>query len=92
MGEEEIALVHYDGAEVYLRVEVRGLTRRFLYSVDGIDWTEVNTLENCIYLCDEGVPNDRKRHTGTLVGIFALSDESDNNSYADFEYFRYEDR
>ena len=23
-------------------------------------------LENCIYLCDEGVPDDRKRHTGKL--------------------------
>ena len=44
------------------------LTRSFYYSYDGQDWQTVGVLENCIYLCDEGVPDDPKRHTGTLVG------------------------
>ncbi len=92
MGEERISFLPYDKDEVYLRVEVNGLTRKFLYSSDGKGWTEAGTLENCIYLCDEGVPGDRKRHTGTLVGIFALKGNSKADAYADFEYFKYDDR
>ena len=54
---------------VYLKVVVEKLTRAFYYSYDGENWELVDVLENCIYLCDEGVPDDPKRHTGTLVGI-----------------------
>ena len=52
---------------VYLKVVVEKLTRTFYYSYDGENWEQVGVLENCIYLCDEGVPDDPKRHTGTLV-------------------------
>ncbi len=90
-GEEKIAFINYDSSEVYLKVEVKGLTRRFLYSRDGKDWKEAAVLENCIYLCDEGVPGDRKRHTGTLTGIFALNGSSGSSIPADFEYFKYND-
>ncbi len=92
MGEERIAFAPYDSSTVYLRTEVRGLARRFLYSHDNITWKELALLENCIYLCDEGVPGDRKRHTGTLVGIFALNGGNGARTPADFEYFRYEDK
>ena len=76
---------------VYLRVEVEGLTRTFFYSYDGEEWTEIGVLENCIYLCDEGVPDDRKRHTGTLVGIYANNGGCGSRKAADFDYFRYDD-
>ena len=48
-------------------------------------------LENCIYLSDEGVPDDRKRHTGTLVGIYANNGGCGSRIPADFDYFEYED-
>ena len=76
-GEELIAEVNQvkDGP-IWLKVEVDRLTRRFLYSYDGEDWSEAGVLKDCIYLCDEGVPDDPKRHTGTLVGIYAVAAEA----------------
>lgn len=91
MGEERKAFAPYEYNTVYLRAEVRGLCRAFLYSNDGVSWTELYKLDDCVYLCDEGVPGDRKRHTGTLVGIFALNGNSKGRIPADFEYFKYED-
>lgn len=41
--------------------------------------------------CDEGVPDDRKRHTGTLVGIYANNGGCGSRIPADFDYFEYED-
>ena len=91
-GEELIAEIPALGeGAVYLAVEVKGLTRKFLYSYDGQHWEEVGTLENCVYLCDEGVPGDRKRHTGTLVGIYANNGGCGSRKAADFDYFKYED-
>lgn len=40
------------------------------------------------YLCDEGVPDDPKRHTGTLVGIYANNGGCGSRIPADFDYFR----
>ena len=54
-------------------------------------WEPAGVLENCIYLCDEGVPDDRKRHTGTLVGIYANNGGCGSRIPADFDYFEYED-
>ena len=51
----------------------------------------IGCLENCIYLCDEGVPDDPKRHTGTLVGIYANNGGCGSRKAADFDYFKYED-
>lgn len=78
-------------APVYLRVVVEHLTRSFFYSYDGEEWIPAGRLENCIYLCDEGVPDDPKRHTGTLVGIYANNGGCGSRKPADFDYFRYED-
>ena len=51
----------------------------------------MGVLENCIYLCDEGVPDDPKRHTGTLVGIYANNGGCGSRKPADFDYFKYND-
>lgn len=76
---------------VHLRVLVRGLTRTFQYSYDGNDWITAGILEHCIYLCDEGIPEDRKRHTGTLVGIYASNGGCGSRIPADFDFFYYND-
>ena len=92
-GEELIAEIpDLEERAVYLAVEVEGLKRRFLYSYDGMGWKTVGVLENCVYLCDEGVPEDRKRHTGTLVGVYANNGGCGSRKSADFDYFKYEDR
>jgi xylan 1,4-beta-xylosidase len=90
-GEETVALVkNIPSGRVNLRVEVDHLTRKFYYCVDNADnYTPVGTVENCIFLCDEGVPGDPKRHTGTLVGIYANAGENGNRINADFDYFKY---
>lgn len=91
-GEEMMAEVS-DIAEgpVYLKVVVEKLTRSFYYSYDGENWKLAGVLENCIYLCDEGVPDDRKRHTGTLVGIYANNGGCGTRKPADFDFFEYLD-
>lgn len=91
-GEELIASVdEVKNQSVYLKVEVDKLTRSFYYSYDGKDWKPAGVLENCFYLCDEGVPDDRKRHTGTLVGIYANNGGCGTRIPADFDYFEYRD-
>lgn len=91
-GEELIAeIADIEEKPVFIRVEVEKLTRTFCYSYDGESWELIGVLENCIYLCDEGVPDDRKRHTGTLVGIYANNGGCGSRKAADFDYFRYED-
>lgn len=89
-GEEVVATVD-DVREcpVYLRVVVEHLTRIFYYSYDGVEWIKAGVLENCIYLCDEGVPDDPKRHTGTLVGIYANNGGCGSRIPADFDYLEY---
>lgn len=76
---------------VYLKVVVEKLTRRFYYSYDGKEWSLAGVLNDCIYLCDEGVPDDPKRHTGTLVGIYANNGGCGSRIPADFDYFYYQD-
>nr|WP_184093624.1 glycoside hydrolase family 43 protein [Anaerocolumna cellulosilytica] len=91
-GEELMAEVKdIKEAPVYLKVEVDKLTRSFYYSYDGIAWEKAGVLTDCIYLCDEGVPDDPKRHTGTLVGIYANNGGCGSRRPADFDYFKYED-
>ena len=91
-GEELMAEVaNVPEGTVWLKVDVKGLTRTFLYSFDGETWQTAGTLENCVFLCDEGVPEDRKRHTGTLVGIYANNGGCGSLKPADFDYFKYED-
>ncbi|MBO5279485.1 MAG: glycoside hydrolase family 43 protein, partial [Lachnospiraceae bacterium] len=91
-GEELIAeIADVKEVPVYFKVVVEKLTRTFYYSYDGKEWMPVGKLENCIYLCDEGVPGDPKRHTGTLVGVYANNGGCGSRKAADFDYFRYND-
>lgn len=91
-GEERITVIKESiSDEIYLKVIVKGQQRSFYYSIDGVNWNMAAVLNNCIYLCDEGVPEDKKRHTGTLVGIYALGGNSSNAVNACFSYFKYED-
>lgn len=91
-GEERVKVVsEINKGAIYLKVEVNGLNRTFSYSYDGENWMLFDKLTNCIYLCDEGVPDDRKRHTGTLVGIYALGGNNEETMPAYFEYFCYKD-
>ena len=91
-GEEIIAEIDdVKEQEISLKVIVEGLTRTFYYSYNSKDWNLIGKLENCIYLCDEGVPDDPKRHTGTLVGIYANNGGCGSRKPADFDYFYYND-
>ncbi len=91
-GEELVAeIADIAQKPVYFKVVVEKLTRSFYYSYDGQEWMLVGKLENCIYLCDEGVPDDPKRHTGTLVGIYANNGGCGARKPADFDYFYYQD-
>ncbi len=91
-GEQRISFEKIEeNKEIYLMVEVEGLKRSFYYSYDNKNWILACVLDNCIYLCDEGVPEDRKRHTGTLVGIYANNGASGDRIAADFDWFLYED-
>lgn len=74
---------------VYLRVETRNQTRVFSYSSDGEQWITVGQINDCTFLSDEGVPNERKRHTGTMVGIYANNGGCGSRIPADFDWFRY---
>ena len=92
-GEELIAEVdQIKNGPIWLKVEVDRLTRRFLYSCNGEDWSEAGVLKDCIYLCDEGVPDDPKRHTGTLVGIYANNGGCGSRIPADFDFFEFQGR
>ena len=92
-GEELIAEVNQvNNGPIWLKVEVDRLTRRFLYSYDGESWSEAGVLKDCIYLCDEGVPDDPKRHTGTLVGIYANNGGCGSRIPADFDFFEFQGR
>lgn len=76
---------------VWLKVTVDRLKRIFSFSLDGATWKTAGTLEKCVFLCDEGVPDDPKRHTGTMVGIYANNGGCGSRKPADFDYFEYRD-
>jgi len=86
--EEIIKTDKIDAYNIKLKVKTENLTRKFYYSINN-DWTYFEKVENCTFLSDEGVPEDRKRHTGTLVGIYACG--GNNKTAADFDYFNYYD-
>lgn len=86
-GEELVA--EKDGipeTSIGLKVEVSGQTRRFSFKTEN-EWNICGTVENCTFLSDEGVPNERKRHTGTLTGIYANNGGCGSRINADFNYF-----
>jgi len=74
---------------IYLKINTRTQAREFSYSYDNETWIVAGKVENCTFLSDEGVPEDRKRHTGTMVGIYANNGECDSRIPADFDWFSY---
>lgn len=91
MGEEIVKTIKAPKVcDVQLKVQTEGLTRHFYYKTDN-EWIYFEKIENCIFLCDEGVPGDRKRHTGTMVGVYANNGGSGRRIAADFDYFNYYD-
>jgi xylan 1,4-beta-xylosidase len=74
---------------VYLRVVVDGQRREFSYSYDSQDWRLVGEITDCSFLCDEGFSEQRKRHTGTMVGLYANNGGCGSRIAADFDFFSY---
>lgn len=58
--------------DIYLKMEVKELERKFSYSLDNKNWTEVGTLTNVYYLCSEGIVKG-KRFTGATIGMYAYA-------------------
>lgn len=58
------------GEALWLRMEIRGLTRRFLYRTDS-DWVLFAELPRAEFLSDEGVGLG-KRFTGSMLGLYAI--------------------
>ncbi|MBR0032211.1 MAG: glycoside hydrolase family 43 protein [Treponema sp.] len=72
---------------IYLKVLVEKQSRTFLFRTEHTDWKKAATVENCTFLSDEGFPKERKRHTGTLTGIYANNGGCGSRIPADFDYF-----
>lgn len=88
-GEETVAEVsRVKEQPVYLRVVTEGQKRSFFYGYDGVRWETVGCVEDCRFLSDEGVPDDPKRHTGTMVGIYANNGGCGSRKAADFDFFQ----
>lgn len=88
-GEETVAEVkEVKEQPVYLRVVTKGQRRSFFYGYDGRSWEEIGCVEDCSFLSDEGVPDDPKRHTGTLTGIYANNGGCGSRKAADFDFFQ----
>lgn len=87
-GEELVAESEIpEGVPVYLKVVTNGQRREFLFSTDRSEYISVGLVEPCTFLCDEGVPEDRKRHTGTMTGVFANNGGTGKRISADFDWF-----
>jgi xylan 1,4-beta-xylosidase len=87
-GEEVVKTEEISCTDIRLSVEVNGLERSFYYDIgDGKQFFA--KVENCIFLCDEGVKGDKKRHTGTLVGMYANNGGNGRRINADFDWFNY---
>ncbi|UUZ85241.1 hypothetical protein LJK88_17710 [Paenibacillus sp. P26] len=74
---------------VYFRVEVAGRTRSFYYSCDNVHWERIGTVEDALFLSDEGT-REKKAFTDTMVGIYATGGGSGRRIAADFDWFVYE--
>ncbi len=87
-GEELVAESEIpENTPVYLKVRTEGQKREFMFSTDMENYMVTGIVSPCTFLCDEGVPEDRKRHTGTLTGVFANNGGTGNRIPADFDWF-----
>jgi xylan 1,4-beta-xylosidase len=71
-------------AALFLRMQVRGLTREFDFSYDGTRWLHVGTVRDCSFLSDEGTAH--WGFTGTLLGLYARRGADEASLRADFDW------
>ncbi len=69
----------------YLKVTCEEYRYSFAFSSDGKSWTTLADREDGRFL---GYPK-ADRFTGTFIGMYASSNGSDSNNYADFDWFEY---
>jgi xylan 1,4-beta-xylosidase len=74
---------------VTLQVQVDGLKRSFFYREGDGSLKMLGEVENCAFLSDEFLQNGAKRHTGTMVGLYANNGGCGSRIPADFKYFEY---
>lgn len=89
-GPEQIIATENDipEEEIQLKLEVHGQKRSFFYKAkSSSEWKMCAEIADCSFLSDEGVPQERKRHTGTLTGIYANNGGCGSRIPADFDYF-----
>jgi xylan 1,4-beta-xylosidase len=79
-----------ESGPLYLMVKTHGQERLFYYSYNQCDWHLVGTVSDCSFLSDEGFPGQGKRHTGTMVGLYANNGGCGSRISADFDWFNYE--
>lgn len=81
-----------DSAEyVYFKVQVRGITYRYLYSFDGTDWEETPYVFDSAKLSDEYIKAVYDAaFTGAFVGMVSV-DGTGTCIPADFDYFSYQE-
>ncbi len=73
--------------EIVLKVQTRGLERRFFAETEG-NCYESEVLPDVYYLCDEGIAMG-KRFTGAMTGMYAYAgEETLFVEFQDFEYHR----
>ena len=75
---------------VTLKVDVNGLSRSFCFKEGDGPFEPVGTIADCAFLSDEFLQNGAKRHTGTMVGLYANNGGCGSRIPADFDYFEYE--
>lgn len=71
---------------IFLKIQVNGLHRQFLYSLDGKVWETAGEVKEAGYLSDQGTSN--WPFTGTMVGVFVSNNGCKSQSFADFDWFR----
>lgn len=75
-----------ESGKVWLKMEADYEVVRFLYSLDGITFTQYGNDCDALRISDEHI--DTSAFTGAFIGI-CVQDMSGFSKYADFEYFEY---
>lgn len=71
---------------ITLQIDTEYLKRSFSFGFDVSEISDLGTLENVYYLCDEGIRKG-KRFTGAMIGVYAYAGE--NECKVIFSEFKY---
>lgn len=74
---------------ITLQVQADGLKRSFFFREGDGPFKALGTIEDCKFLSDEFLQNGTKRHTGTIVGLYANNGGCGSRIPADFDSFEY---